>query len=125
LQFVENSLYLITLGPRQSEYNVLENTQIDREKAKALADPTEDCWQAIKNRDIQQFGASVKAVFEAQIAMFPNMMNDAVARLIEKYRHLALGWKLSGAGGGGYLVLVSDKPIENASKIYARRENGL
>jgi len=125
LQFVENSIYLITLGPRQSEYDVLENTRIDMEKAKALADPTEDCWHAIKNKDIQKFGASVKAVFEAQIAMFPNMMNDSIASLIEKYRHSALGWKLSGAGGGGYLVLVSEKPIENATKIYARRENGL
>jgi cytidyltransferase-like protein len=125
LQFVENALYLITLGPRQLEYDVLENTRIDTEKAKALADVTEDCWQAIQNQDIQKFGESMKAVFEAQIAMFPNMMNDSIARLIEKYRHSALGWKLSGAGGGGYLVLVSEKPIENATKIYARRENGL
>jgi cytidyltransferase-like protein len=125
LQFVENSLYLITLGPRQSEYDVLGNTQIDREKAKALADATEDCWQAIQNQDIQKFGASMKAVFEAQVAMFPTMINDSVARLIEKYHRSALGWKLSGAGGGGYLVLVSEEPIENASKIYARRENGL
>jgi hypothetical protein len=125
LQFVENALYLITLGPRQPGFDVLENTQIEREKAKALADATEDCWQAIQNQDIQKFGASMKAVFDAQIAMFPNMMNDSVARLIEKYRHSALGWKLSGAGGGGYLVLVSEKPIENALKIYARRENGL
>jgi cytidyltransferase-like protein len=125
LQFVESALYLITLGPRHAEFDVLENTQINSEKAKALADATEDCWQAINNQNIKKFGAAMKAGFEAQIAMFPNMMNDAVARLIEKYRHLALGWKLSGAGGGGYLVLVSDKPIENASKIFARRENGL
>jgi len=125
LQFVENALYLITLGPRHAEFDVLENTQINREEAKALADAAEDCWQAIENQNIKEFGAAMKAGFEAQIAMFPNMMNDSVTRLIDKYRHSALGWKLSGAGGGGYLVLVSDKPIENASKIYARRENGL
>jgi cytidyltransferase-like protein len=125
LQFVENALYLITLGPRHAEYDVLDNTQIDEKKAKDLAIAAEDCWQAIHNEDIYKFGASMKAAFEAQIAMFPNMMNDNVASLIEKYRHSALGWKLSGAGGGGYLVLVSDKPIENASTIYARREINL
>jgi galactokinase/mevalonate kinase-like predicted kinase len=125
LQFAENVLYLITLGPRHAEFDVLENTRINSEEAKALADAAEDCWQAINNQNIEKFGAAMKAGFEAQITMFPNMMNDSVARLIEKYRHVALGWKLSGAGGGGYLVLVSDKPIENASKIYARRENGL
>jgi cytidyltransferase-like protein len=125
LQFVENSLYLITLGPRHAEFSVLENTQINDKRAKDLAVAADDCWQAIHDHDIIKFGSSMKAGFEAQIAMFPNMMTDNVASLIEKYREAALGWKLSGAGGGGYLVLVSDKPIENASRIYARRENGL
>ena len=55
--------------------------------------------------------------------MFPNMMNETVARLIDQYRDVALGWKLSGAGGGGYLILVADRPIENAVRIVARREN--
>jgi len=123
LQFVENALYLVTLGPRHAEYAVLADTRITPERAKALADPTEVCWQAIQQRDIQAFGRSIRESFEAQIAMFPNMMNDSVARLIEKYRDVALGWKLSGAGGGGYLILVSDRPIENAVRVIARREH--
>ncbi len=123
LQFVENALYLVTLGPRHAEYDVLADTRITPERAKALADPTEVCWQAIQQRDIQAFGRSIRESFEAQIAMFPNMMNDSVARLIEKYRDVALGWKLSGAGGGGYLILVSDRPIENAVRVIARREH--
>jgi len=121
LQFVENSLYLVTLGPRHAEYDVLINTDFTREKAKALADAAELCWQAIQQRDVYAFGASICAGFEAQIAMFPNMMNDAVARLIERYQDLALGWKLSGAGGGGYLILVCAEPIRDAMKIVARR----
>ncbi len=123
LQFVENALYLVTLGPRHAEYDVLADTVFDRDKAKALADPTEVCWEAIKERDIVGFGRSIREAFDAQIAMFPNMMNDSVAQLIEKYKDVALGWKLSGAGGGGYLILVADKPIENAVRIVARREH--
>lgn len=123
LQFVENALYLVTLGPRHAEYDVLADTRITPERAKALADPTEACWRAIQERDVQTFGRSIRESFEAQIAMFPNMMNDSVARLIEKYRDVALGWKLSGAGGGGYLILVSDHPIENAVRVIARREH--
>jgi len=123
LQFVENALYLVTLGPRHAEYDVLADTRITPERAKALADPTEACWQAIQERDIRAFGRSIRESFDAQIAMFPNMMNDSVARLIEKYRDVALGWKLSGAGGGGYMILVSDQPIENAVRVIARREH--
>jgi cytidyltransferase-like protein len=123
LQFVENALYLVTLGPRHAEYDVLADTCIDAKRAKALADPTEACWQAIQQFDIEAFGRSIRESFEAQIAMFPHMMNESVAKLIDKYRDKALGWMLSGAGGGGYLILVSDKPIENAVRIVARREH--
>ena len=34
----------------------------------------------------------------------------------------ALGWKLSGAGGRGYLILVADRPIEPSVRIVVRRE---
>ncbi len=122
LQFVENSLYLVTLGPRHSDFDVLAGTHFNVVNAKALADPTEDCWQAIQQRDVIAFGRSIREAFEAQVAMFPNMMNDDIAQLIDEYKDIALGWKLSGAGGGGYLILVSDKPIKNAVRIVARRE---
>jgi cytidyltransferase-like protein len=123
LQFVENSLYLMTLGPRHAEFDVLANTNIDRDGAKALADATDRCWEAILEQDIERFGRHFRESFEAQIAMLPNMMNPTVRKLIERYQDVALGWKLSGAGGGGYLILVSEVPIENAVRVIARREN--
>jgi galactokinase/mevalonate kinase-like predicted kinase len=49
------------------------------------------------------------------------MMNDAVQEMIEQYREHAIGWKLSGAGGGGYLILVADHPIEPSIRINIRR----
>jgi cytidyltransferase-like protein len=123
MQFVENSLYLMTLGPRHDGFSVLSDTRIDRDGAKALADATENCWKAILDRDIERFGQHFRQSFEAQIAMFPNMMTPTVRKLIDQYRDQALGWKLSGAGGGGYLILVSDKPIDGAVRVIARRES--
>ncbi len=123
IRFVESSFYLVPLGPRHADFDVLADTRIDRSKAKALADATDACWQAIQNHDVHAFGASFRASFEAQIAMFPNMMNDMVTALITKYQDVALGWKLSGAGGGGYLILVCDKPIKDAQRVEAHRES--
>lgn len=122
LQFVERSLYLMTLGPRHDGFSVLSDTRIDRQGARALAEATDNCWEAILDRDIERFGTHFRQSFEAQIAMFPNMMTPTVRKLIEQYRNQALGWKLSGAGGGGYLILVSDKPIDGAVRVIARRE---
>jgi mevalonate kinase len=53
--------------------------------------------------------------------MFPNMVSDSMPELIDKYRHTALGWKVSGAGGGGYLILVSEEAIEHAVRVVIRR----
>ena len=121
LHFIESHLFLVTLGPRNAEYNVLENTNIDRRGAKILADAAQNCWAAIEEKDAGKFGSAVRDSFEAQISMFPNMMNPSVARLIANYKDVTLGWKLSGAGGGGYLILVSDSPIENALQVTAKR----
>jgi len=74
-------------------------------------------------QDIKAFGRSMRQGFEAQVAMFPHMMNERVAALIDEYRSRALGWKLSGAGGGGYLILVSDRSIPGAFRVVARREH--
>jgi cytidyltransferase-like protein len=121
IQFVEQSLYLIPLGPREAGYDPLANRNITRDGAKALSEATEACWKAALDHNLAEFGNYVRCSFEAQIAMFPNMVNETVHQLIRQYRDRALGWKLSGAGGGGYLILVSDKPIENATRISIRR----
>ncbi|MBN8678241.1 MAG: adenylyltransferase/cytidyltransferase family protein [Chitinophagales bacterium] len=123
LHWIESHFYLVTLGPRVSTYNVLENTVINAASAKALADAADRCWEAMLHKDLAAFGEAFKASFEAQIAMFPNMMDEDIWKVIEQYRSRALGWKLSGAGGGGYLILVSDKPIENAIQIKIRRRD--
>ena len=120
--FVEQALYLKTLGPRHAGYDVLSDTRIDESGVRALAEAADRCWQAILEQDIAGFGASMRQAFEGQISMFPHMMNPGVQELIDQYRDRALGWKLSGAGGGGYLILVADRPIEHSVRVVVRRE---
>ncbi len=121
LSFIEQSVFLIPLSPRHTGFSVLRNTHVKRAGAKALADATDACWDAIMNKNVGKFGEGVKESFEAQIAMFPDMVTDSMMTLLDEYRHLAQGWKVSGAGGGGYLILVSEEQIENAVRINIRR----
>jgi galactokinase/mevalonate kinase-like predicted kinase len=61
------------------------------------------------------------ASFEAQISMFPLMVNQEIMSQIDQFKEDLLGWKVSGAGGGGYLIFFSEKPVKNAIQIRIRR----
>ena len=121
LAWIEQRLHLVTLGPRVSSFSVLDDTRVSAAGAKALADAAEACWAAIAARDTAAFGRAIRESFDAQVAMFPLMVDDDIRAVITQYRDRALGWKLSGAGGGGYLILVSDVPVDGALQITIRR----
>lgn len=121
LKFVETSLYLIPLGPRHTGFSVLRNTFINRNGAKALSIAAEACWKSILDQDIVSFGKTLRGSYEAQTSMFPDMVTESMEELINQYKSVAIGWKVSGAGGGGYLILVSEQPIKNAVQINIRR----
>ena len=44
--------------------------------------------------------------FNAQVAMFPAMIQGCVQNYIDQYKNLVLAYKMPGAGGGGYLACV-------------------
>jgi galactokinase/mevalonate kinase-like predicted kinase len=121
LDWIERRLHLVALGPRVSAFTVLDETRIDTQGARALADAADACWAAIRARDLHRFGDAFRRSFEAQVAMFPRMVDEEIGRVIGRYRNVAAGWKLSGAGGGGYLILVSESPVPNAVGIRIRR----
>jgi galactokinase/mevalonate kinase-like predicted kinase len=121
LGWLETRLHLVTLGPRKSGFRVRKDTRVTPARVRALAAAADGCWRAILSRDEKEFGRQVRASFEAQVRMFPQMMNRGVRAAIKQYAGKALGWKLSGAGGGGYLVLVSHRAIPGAIRLKIRR----
>jgi len=109
--------------PRENNYHVLVNTFINKGNAEALRNAAENTWDALLVKDLEKFGEFFRKSFEAQIKMFPNMIYDDIFHVIDKYKDSACGWKLSGAGGGGYLIFVSQKPIKGAMQIKIRRRS--
>ena len=122
LDFIEKNLWLVPLAPRDNNYDVLADTHIDKAGVMELAKAADDCWNALLAKDVTAWGKACTASFEAQTAMFPNMVSPHVQKAIDEYKDRVKGYKITGAGGGGYLVLINDKPIEEAIQIRIRRK---
>lgn len=124
LDWLENHICLVPMFPRRPGCSVVEGKEITPEKVSRLTDAAERCWHAIMARDLGGFAEAFRDSFNAQIAMFPAMMQPGVQEYIDQWSPKALAWKMLGAGGGGYLALVTDRiPDNGVIRIKIRRKD--
>ena len=108
LNWLEKHLCMIPMEPRKAGCSVVEGKDITTEKVKNLTFAADECWEGIMNMDLNTFVSGFRKSFDAQVAMFPAMIQGSVQSYIDKYSSIddVLAWKMPGAGGGGYLVCV-------------------
>lgn len=121
LSWIERHLRLIFIRQRRETYDVYKGACLTRENAAALSKAANSCWDAILNMDFAKFSDAFTESFRAQLSLFPEMFTPEVEETIAEYRHLISGWKLSGAGGGGYLVVLTETPRDDMMAIRIRR----
>jgi cytidyltransferase-like protein len=124
LAWLEQHICMIPMFPRREGVSVVAGKQVTPQGVKHLSSAADACWEAIMHKNLEAFAAAFQASFDAQIEMFPSMMQPGVQEYIDLYRDKAMAWKMSGAGGGGYLALVcrteAEMPTE-AVRIKIRR----
>lgn len=108
LSWLEEHLVMIPMEPRKPGCSVVEGKDITVSKVQALAAAADRCWTAIISRNLEAFASAYRDSFNAQVAMFPAMIQGSVQSFIDKYSALpdVLAWKMPGAGGGGFLACV-------------------
>lgn len=121
LAYVEAKLWMIQLPQRDATYDVFADKNINEASIRKLANAAEQAWKSILLKNTQGWGHHTRKCFEAQLEMFPHAITPDICEVIDCYRNVACGWKLTGCGGGGYLILISDQEIGNAIKIRVRR----
>jgi hypothetical protein len=120
ISWLEERLFMVTLWPRPADFLVLTETNINKPDVKSLTEAADLAWEGLITKNISLFSKGFLDSFNAQIRMFPKMVNRKIEKVIRSYNDQALAWKLSGAGGGGYLMLISEKEIPNSFKIKIR-----
>lgn len=122
LAWLESHLCVVPMFPRRQGCSVVEGRDITTDKVRALTSAADRCWDAILNCDLERFANAYRDSFEAQIAMFPAMIQPGVKEYIDVWCDKALAWKMIGAGGGGHLALVIDGGVpDGALPIKIRR----
>lgn len=122
LDWIEEHVVLAEMFPRREGTNVTEGKDITTDKVKALTEAAGRCWDAIMAKDLNAFAEAFRDSFDAQVAMFPAMMQPGVQEHIDRWKDKALAWKMLGAGGGGHLALVVEhRPETGVIPIRIRR----
>jgi cytidyltransferase-like protein len=122
LDWLEEHISMVLLWPRPNNLDLLGNTNITTPNVQKLAAAAEQAWHAILKKDLHAFASAFLDSFRAQTTLFPAMINSDIEKVIESYKPEALAWKLAGAGGGGYLILVSEKPVRGTMRVKIRRK---
>ena len=75
-----------------------------------------DMYEAIQRQDFQEMGRLIRKTWQQNQLIDSGTNPDSVRRITDLIDDLCLGYKLPGAGGGGYLYMVAKDP-EAAARI--------
>jgi hypothetical protein len=93
---------------------------LEKSLIKELGEAGDKCWSSILEKDIIGLGKSLTDTFISWKRILPLTVPDWVMHEMEtKYLPNYPGAITSGSGGG-YVILVSEKPVEGAVRIKIR-----
>ena len=81
-----------------------------------MKEHTMEMYEAIQQNDFQRMGLLMRKTWQQNLALDSGTNPPAVASLTNLIDDLCLGYKLPGAGGGGYLYMIAKDP-EAAARI--------
>jgi len=123
-RWLERVLHLLPIEPRPLGYNPLEVKQLEPRWVARLGRAGMDCFDAIKRMDADALGASLNETMRCWEKLLPHVIAHPLIKIDLKailriYQRCFPGAMFSGCGGG-YLIVVSKKPVAGAFKVNVR-----
>ena len=122
--WLERVVHLVPIAQRPKGYNPLGVKNLDRDWIRRLGRTGRDCYQAIVDRDLNAFGASLNECMECWEAILPHTVRHPTLSvdlpvILEHYRSRYAGAMYSGCGGG-YLYVASDRAVPGGVRVSVR-----
>ena len=123
-RWLEEVLHLLPVEPRPEGYSPLGKQNLEPAWVARLGQSGKDCYEAIVSRDAAGLGAALNLNMQCWEQLLPQTVRHRLIRidlisLLKAYQKRYLGAMYSGCGGG-YLIVVSDKPVPGSLKVNIR-----
>ena len=126
-RWLEKVLHVIPVEPRPDGYSPLGKKNLDTKWVASLSQAGRDCYDAIVGMDAKALGASLNLNMKCWETLLPETVRHPLIRLdlvplLKAYQKEYLGAMYSGCGGG-YLIVISNKPVPGAFHVKVRVAN--
>ncbi len=122
--WLEEILHLLPIAQRPDGYSPLNEQHLNPEWVCRLSESGKACFAAILAKNTERLGASLNECMSCWEALLPNtvvhpLITVDLTGLLAFYQERYAGAMYSGCGGG-YLYVVSEKPVPSASNVKVR-----
>jgi hypothetical protein len=124
VRWLEEVICIVPVNQRPPGYNPLKIKNITPEGVRSLGRTGRACFEAIVNRDVAGLGAALNSSMKCWDMLLPNTLDHPtldlnLKEILTYYQERCHGAMYSGCGGG-YLIIVSDKPVPGSFSVTVR-----
>ncbi len=124
--WLEQVIHMVPVAPRPDGYNPLGVKNLDPAWMQRLGETGKECYDAILAKDLAALGESMNDCMECWERLLPHTVRHPtvtvdLAGILQAYQARFAGAMYSGCGGG-YLYVVSDRPVPGGFRVNVRRE---
>ena len=123
-RWLEKVIHVLSVAPRPDGYSPLGEKHLAPKWIARLGQSGKDCYDAIRRMDAKALGASMNECMDCWTALLPHVVRHPtltvdLVGLLRSYQSRYSGAMYSGCGGG-YLYVVSEKPVPDSFLIKVR-----
>ena len=127
-RWLEKVLYMLPIEPRPEGYSPMGRKNLQPEWIGRLGRTGKECFEAIRRMDLAALGASMDQCMICWERILPQTVKHPALKvdlkpILHAYQSKYPGAMYSGCGGG-YLLVVSERPVPGGFQIQVRLDKG-